>query len=64
MSGVKYVIYGFSSAGTTPGESLYQKLTPEEDIVAVNTQNRVIDDNLKRQMKNQILCTCRLFLLT
>ena len=62
MSGVKYVMYG--SAGTTPGESLYQSLTPEENIVAANTQNRVIDDNLKRQIKNQILCTCRLFLLT
>ena len=36
----------------------------EENIVAVITQDRVIDENLKRQIKNQALCTCRLFLLT
>ena len=28
------------------------------------TQDRVIDDNLKRQIKNQTLHACRLFLLT
>ena len=32
-------------------------------IVAVIIQDRVMDDNLKRQIKNQTLCTCRLFLL-
>ena len=42
----------------------YRSLTLEENIVAVITQDRVIDDNLKRQIKNQTLCTCRLFLLT
>ena len=42
----------------------YQRsLTLEENIVTVITQDRVIDDNLKRQIKNQTLCTCRLFLL-
>ena len=64
MSGVNCVIFGCSSTSTTPGVSLYQSLTLEENIVAVITQDRVIDDNLKRQIKNQTLCTCRLFLLT
>ena len=52
MPGVNYVIYGCSSARITPGVSLYQSLTLEENIVAVITQDRVIDDNLKRQVKN------------
>ena len=64
MSGVNYVIYGCSSARTTPGVSLYRSLTLEENIVAVITQDRVIDDNLKGQIKNRTLCTIRLFLLT
>ena len=64
IPGVNYIIYGYYSAKTTPGVSLYQSLTLEENIVAVITQDRVIDDNLKRQIKNQTLCTCRLFLLT
>ena len=63
--GVNYVIYGCSSARITPGVSLYQScLTLEENTVAVITQDKVIDDNLKRQIKSQTLCTCRLFLLT
>ena len=61
---VNYVIYGCFSARTTPGVSLYRSLTLEENIVAVITQDKVIDDNLKRQIKNQTFCTCRLFLLT
>ena len=64
MPGVNYVIYGCSSARTTPGVSLYRSLTLEENIVAVITQDRVIDNNLKRQIKNQTLCTYRLFALT
>ena len=64
MPGVNYVIFGFSSARTTPGVSLYRSLTLEENIVAVITQDRVIVNNLKRQIKNQTLCTCRLFVLT
>ena len=64
MPGVNSVIYGCSSARTTPGVSPYRSLTLEENIVAVITQDRVIDDNLKRQIKNQTLCTCRLLLLT
>ena len=35
---VNYVIYGCSSAILTPGLSLYQSLTMEENIVAVITQ--------------------------
>ena len=61
--GVNYVTYGCSPARTTPGVSLYWSLTLEENIVAVITQDRVMDDNLKRQIKNQTLRTCRLFLL-
>ena len=65
MSGVSYVIYGCSSARTTPEVSLYRSfLTLEKNIIAVITQNREIDDNLERQIKNQTLRTCRLFLLT
>ena len=62
--GVNYVIYGCSSARTTPGVSLYRGLTLEENIVAVITQDKVIDDNWKRQIKNRTFRTCKLFLLT
>ena len=62
IPGVNYVIYGCSSARTTPEVSLYRSLKLEENIVAVITQDRVIDDNLKRQIKNQTLCTIWLFL--
>ena len=51
MPSVNYVIYGCSSARTTPGSSLCRSLTFEENVVAVITQDRVIDDNLKRQIK-------------
>ena len=64
MPGVNCLIYGYSSARTTPGVSLYRSLTLEENIVAVITQDSVIDVSLKRQIKNQTLCTCRLFPLT
>ena len=57
MPGVSYVIYGCSSARAT-------QVTFEGNIVAVVTQDRVIYDNLRRQTKNQTLCTCRLFLPT
>ena len=42
MPGVNYVIYGCFSAKTTPGISLYQSLTLEENIVAVIIQDKVI----------------------
>ena len=64
MPGVNYVIYACSSAKTTPGVSLYRSLTLEENTIVVITQDRVIDNNLKRQIKNQTLCTCRLFVIT
>ena len=64
MLGVKYVIYGCFSTRTTPGVTLYWSLTLEENIVAVVTQDKEKDYNLKRQMKNRSLCTWRLFLLT
>ena len=65
MPGVKYVIYGCSSARTTPGVSLYRSLTlGGGNIIAVMAQDRVIDDDLKRKIKNRTLCTCKLFLLT
>ena len=35
-----------------------------ENIVAVVIQDGVIDDNLKRQIKNRTFYNCRLFLLT
>ena len=35
-----------------------------KNIVAVIAQDRVIDYNLKRQIKNRTLYACRLFLLT
>ena len=64
MRGVNYVIYGCFSAKTTPGVSLYRSLKLEENVVAVITQDRVIDNNLKRQIKNQTLCTCRSLVLS
>ena len=54
MPGVNYVTYGCSSARLTPGVSLYQSLTLEENIVAVITQDRVIDDNLKGKLKTKL----------
>ena len=65
MPGVNYVVHGCSSARITPGVSQYRScLALEGNIVAVITQNRAIDDNLKSQVKNETLCTCRLFPLT
>ena len=46
MPGINYVIYGSSSARATSGVSLYWSLTFEE--------NRVKDDNLKRQVKTEL----------
>ena len=60
---VTYVIYGRSSTRTTLGGSLYRGLTLEENIIGVITEDRAIDDNLTRQIKNRTLCTCILFLL-
>ena len=59
MPGVKYAINGCSSLRTTPRTEHWRK-----NIVAITTQDKVIDDNLKTQIKNWTLYTCRLFLLT
>ena len=56
---VNYAINGCSSSRATLGALHWRK-----NILAVITQHRVIDGNLKRQTKNQALHTCRLFLLT
>ena len=65
MLGVNYVTYGCFSPRATPGVSLYYRsLTLEENIVAIINQDKVIDDNFKRQIKNRTLCTSGLFLLT
>ena len=63
MPGLNYVTYGCSWARTT-GVSLQWSFTLEENIILVITQDRVVDDNLKRQIKNRTLCTIRLFLPT
>ena len=57
IPGVNYVIDGCFSARTTPGVSLlslYGNLTLEKNIVAVITQNKVIVENLKRQIKTEL----------
>ena len=54
ISDVDFVIYGCFSARTTAGVSPYRSLTLEENIVAVITQNRVMDDKLKRQIKSKL----------
>ena len=64
MHGVNCVIYSYFSARTNPGVSVQGGLTLEENIAAVITQGKVIDDNLKKQIKVRTLRTCRLFLLT
>ena len=61
MPGASYVIYGCSSVRTTPGVSLYWSLIVKENIAAVITQGRIIDDNLKGQIKNKTLYSCRLY---
>ena len=61
ISGVSYVS-SWSSARAAPGVSLYRSLTLRKTIVAVITEDKVIDGNLKKQIKNQTLYSCRLFL--
>ena len=62
ISCVNYVIYGCSSARTTPEVSLFRSfLTLEENIIAVISQNREIDDNLERQIKNQPVFTFSIY---
>ena len=56
-------IHGCSYSRTTPGATTIQELHWRKNLVAVITQEKMIDDNLKRQIKKQTLCNCRLFLL-
>ena len=63
IAGVNCVIYDCSCARTT-GVSLYWSFTLEGKIIAVITEDRVIDDSLKRQIINRTLCTIRLLLPT
>ena len=65
MPDINYIIYGCSYARTAPGVSLtIQELNTGGKILAAISQNRITDDNLKRQIKNWTLYNCRLFLLT
>ena len=60
MSAVKYIIYGCSSLRTTPGVISIQELhTGGKTLLQL-----LLNDNLKRQIKNRTLYACRLFLLT
>ena len=61
---VNYVIYGCSSARTTPKSITIPKLNTGEKCYCSYYSRQVIDDNLERQIKHQTLCTCRLYLLT
>ena len=61
MPALNYVIYDYSSSQATVVLASHCR----KNIVAVVTQDRVIDDNLKKQSKNQTLYTWRrLFLPT
>ena len=48
------VIYGYSSARTTPEVSLYWSLTLEGNAVAVNTQNRVVMTIWKGKLETKL----------
>ena len=53
MPALNYVIYDYSSSQATVVLASHCR----KNIVAVVTQGRVIDDNLKKQSKNQTLYT-------
>ena len=56
MPAVNYVIYGCSSSRTTPAVIPIPELhTGGKTLLQLD---RVIDDNLKRQIKNRTLYTC------
>ena len=65
MPAVNYQIYGCSSSRTTPGVITLQELHTGGKTLLQLLHKRVwvIDDNLKRQIKNRTLYVCRLFLL-
>ena len=62
MPGVNYVTYGCFFARTTPRVSLYRSLTGK---YCCSYYSRQGDRwwQFEKQIKNQTLCTCRLFLL-
>ena len=65
MPAVNYLIYGFSSLRTTPGVLTMQMLHNGGKILLqlllkINDRWYVIDDNMKRKIKNRTLYTCRL----
>ena len=66
MLAVNYVIYGYSSLRATSGVITMQELhTGGKALLQLLLKiGWVIDDNLKRQIKNQTVYTCRLFLVT
>ena len=66
MPVVNYAIYGCSCWKTTTRSYHYigpSHLYLHQNIIAVITQDRVIDGSLKRQIKNRTSYTCQLFLL-
>ena len=56
MLDVNYVTYGWFSARTTPGVSLYRSLTLEENIVAVITQDKMIKMTIWKPKLKTELC--------
>ena len=54
MPGVNFVIYGCSSARTTPEVSLYRILYTGKNIIVVITQDRVIDEIWKEKLKTEL----------
>ena len=54
MPGANYVRHGCFSARTTPRVSLHWSLTLEENIIAVITQDKVIDDIWKGKFKYEL----------
>ena len=54
MPGVNSVVYGCSSSRITPRVSLYWSFTLKKNIIAVVTQDKVIDDNLKSSLKTEL----------
>ena len=64
MHGFNYAIYCCSSSRTTPGATLQRSSNRGKYFCSCMYQDRVIDENFKRQTKKWTLYTCRLFPLT
>ena len=71
MPGENYSIFNCHSSRAAPGISFFRVPTKDDEystnwrnkLVAVITRDRVIDGNLKRQIKNRTLHTCELHYL-